>query len=206
MSTSERPSLLSQTRTDLRVAVAIRSPSGEYFAATTGTQSSWWRVSTRWRVAMSQTVAVRLNDATRSRVGVAESGEKSTPEMSSVSSQYEKTSSDVFASQTNTSPESVPAAIHLPSFDTARHWTPAAAIVAICLPSSILHTPSPSPPPTRYSPFAVNVTAFILLPPSISKRGEPSCLIVSINATPFPQYAPVIIDDAFISDTVAEQW
>ena len=80
---SEWPLLLSQTQTDLRVAVTIQSPSGEYFTTTTGTQSLWWRVSTRWQVAMSQMVAVQLNDTTRSQIGVAESGEKSTPEMSS---------------------------------------------------------------------------------------------------------------------------
>ena len=74
MSTSKRPSLLSQTRTEWRVAVAIRSPCGEYLAALT--KSAWSSVRTRWRVAMSQMEAVLLCDAETSRV---ELGEKSTP-------------------------------------------------------------------------------------------------------------------------------
>ena len=81
MSTSKRPSVLSQTRTDLSVAVASRSPCGEYFAALT--QPSWSSVSTFLRAAKSQTVAVPLFEAVTSRV---ESSEKSTPRMSAGSS------------------------------------------------------------------------------------------------------------------------
>ena len=78
MSASKRPSL-SQTRMESGVAVAIRSPCGEYLAALT--QSLCWSVCTRLRVAMSEMVAVRLSHAETSRV---ESGEKSTPLMSFV--------------------------------------------------------------------------------------------------------------------------
>ena len=78
ISTSTRPSLLSQTRMDSRVAVAIRLPCSEYFAAIT--QPSWSSVSTFLRAATSQMVAVYVcradaSDACTSRV---ESGEKST--------------------------------------------------------------------------------------------------------------------------------
>ena len=73
MSTSKRPSLLSYIRTESGVAVAIRSPCGEYLTA--DTQSPWSSVCTRWRVAMSQMEAVH---AETSRV---ELGEKSTPRM-----------------------------------------------------------------------------------------------------------------------------
>ena len=83
MSMSKQPSLLSQTRTKSRVAVAIRSPCGEYLAAITHftwwcdpTEFPWWSVCTRSRVSMSQMVAVSLSDAETRRV---ESGEKSTP-------------------------------------------------------------------------------------------------------------------------------
>ena len=78
MSTSnlKRPSLLSQTRTELPVAVAIRPPCGEYLAALIW--SPWRNVCTRLRVAMSQ-MDVLLFDAETSRV---ESGEKSTLLMS----------------------------------------------------------------------------------------------------------------------------
>ena len=57
---SKRPSLLSQTRTNLSLpAVAIRSPCGEYFAAITQAPNSYqWSVRTRSRVAMSQMAAV----------------------------------------------------------------------------------------------------------------------------------------------------
>ena len=60
MCPSKRPLLLSQTRTESGVAVAIRSPCGEYLAAVT--QPPWRSVCTRLRVAMSQTEAV-LSDA-----------------------------------------------------------------------------------------------------------------------------------------------
>ena len=131
MCTSKRPPT-SQTRTESQVEVAIRSPRGEYFAALT--ISSWSSVRTFLRVATSQTVAVRLCDAVTSRV---ESGEKSTPKMVCTSSLCMKTFSNVFASHMITSPQVVPAAIHLPSFDTARQGTSRDANVAICLPSSI---------------------------------------------------------------------
>ena len=74
MCLSKRPSLLSQTRTELRVAFAILSPCGEYLAA--NTQLPWSSVCTRWPVAMSQMEAFPESDAETSRV---ESGEKSTP-------------------------------------------------------------------------------------------------------------------------------
>ena len=194
MCTSKRPSLLSQTRTESRVAVAIRSPCGEYFATLVPCLS----VSTFLPVGTSQTT-VALNVPTRSRV------EKSTAKML-WSFLSEKTFSNVSVSQTDTSPLPVFAAIHLPSCETARHWTSRAAIVAICLPSSTRHTPSPlAPPPTIYSPFAVNATACISLPTSTSMSGELSFLTVSINGTAFHQYVPVIVD-VVISDTVAEEW
>ena len=201
MCPTKRPSLLSQTPTRRRVAVAIRSPCGEYFAATT--VSSWLSVSTFLRAAMSHTMAVSFRDAVTSRV---ESGEKSTPEMRSKSSLSEGAFSNVLASHTTTSPESIPAAIHLPSFDTARQGKSrdTYAFVAISLPSRTHHNPSPSgPAPTMYLPFAVNVTAFILISPLISMSGERSCPTVSINlnATPCHQYAPAIVDD-----DAAEQW
>ena len=168
MSTSKRPSLLSQTRTESGVAVAIRSPCGEYLAAVT--ESPWASVCTRSRVAMSQMV-----DAETSR---AESGEKSTPMTSWKSSLCEMTFLYVFASHTITSPQRVPAAIHRPSLDTARHWTRSASIVAICLPSPTRHTrisstssSSDSSPLKRYLPFAENVTACNQLPTLISIAG-----------------------------------
>ena len=34
--------------------------------------------------------------------------------------------------------------------------------------------------------------------------GEPSYPTVSINATPFPQYVPVVIDDVAIGDTMSQ--
>jgi hypothetical protein len=146
----------------------MRSPCGEYLAACT--ISPWSSVCTRLRVAMSQMEAVRLSDAETSRV---ESGEKSTPFIPY--SLCEKTLSYVFASHTNTSSPlylPVPAAIHLPSLDTARQVTSRTAIVAICLPSSTPHTPTPpSPPLKRYSPFAENVTEDILLRTLISIAG-----------------------------------
>ena len=197
MSTSERPSLLFQTRTDSRMAVAIRSPCGEYFAAIT--QLPWSSVSTFLRVARSRTVAVPFFEAVRSRV---ESGEKSTPRVSARVSWCVKTISNVFVSHTNTWPNIVPAAIHRPSFDTARERTPHTPLLAICLPSLTLHTPSPSPPPT-ISPFAAKATVQMSLP-LISMSGEPSCSTVSINATLFPLYAPVIVDDVVISDTMQQ--
>ena len=76
MCLSKWPSLLSQTRTESWVAVAIRSPCGEYLAALT--ESQWSSACTRSRVAMSQMEAVSLNNAVTSRV---ESGEKSSPLM-----------------------------------------------------------------------------------------------------------------------------
>ena len=199
MCTSKWPLLLSQTRTESLVAVAIRSPCGEYFATVVPCLS----VSTFLRVRTSQMEGpMRWSFfPTTSRV---ESGEKSTARMS-LASLCVKTFSNVSASHTDTSPSSVPAAIHLPSFDTARERTPRAAIVAICLPSSTRHTPSPSPPPTIYSPFAENATAHMLWPLSILMSVEPSCSTVSINATEFHQYPPVIVN-VVISDTVAEQW
>jgi hypothetical protein len=103
MSTSKRPSLLSQTRTDLPVAVAMRLPCGEYLAART--ELPWASVRTRLRVAMSQMVAILLSDAETSRV---ESGEKSTP-LTVGSFLCEKTSLCVFASHTITLPQYVPA-------------------------------------------------------------------------------------------------
>ena len=41
---------------------------------------------------------------------------------------------------TMTSPQNVPAAIHLPSLEKATHWTCSASIVAKSLPSSTRHT------------------------------------------------------------------
>ena len=73
---SKRPSLLSQSRTECELAVAIRSPCGEYLAALTPLPYPWSSVCSRFRDAMSQIVAVPLYDAETSRV---ESGEKSTP-------------------------------------------------------------------------------------------------------------------------------
>ena len=73
MCLSKRPSLLSQTRTESSVAVAIRSPCGEYLAA--HTHSVWPSACTRLPVAMSKMEAV-TSDTKTSRV---ESGEKSTP-------------------------------------------------------------------------------------------------------------------------------
>ena len=198
MSTSKRPSLLSQTRTDgSKVAVAIRSPCGEYFAAIT--QSWWSSVSARSRAAMSQTLAVRFFDAVTNRV---ESGEKSTPTVSWKPSSCEKTCSNVFASHTNAWPLFVPAAIHLPSLDTARERTFHAFMVTIRVPCSTRHTPCPSPPPTIYSQFTANATVHMALSASISMSGGPSCPTVSIDAAPFPQYAPVIVDDVAIGDTM----
>ena len=134
MSMSKRPSLLSQTRTEVSVAVAIRSPCGEYLAAFT--QFPWSSVCTRLRVAMSQMVTFQLSDAETSRV---ESGERSTPLMVRSSALCQMTLSYVLASHAITSPELVPAAIHLPSLDTARHQT-FASTVAICWPSSTRHS------------------------------------------------------------------
>jgi hypothetical protein len=147
------------------------------------TKFSWWSVCTCLRVAMSQMEAVLLLDAETSR---DESGEKSTP-LTSSSPSCEKTFSYVFASHTTTLPHHVPAVIHLPSLDTARHWTFPVDIDAICLPSSTRHirTP-PASPLTRCSPFAANATADMSLPPLISMRGEPSCPTVSVNATHIP--------------------
>lgn len=156
MSTTKRPSLLSKTRT---VAAAIRSPCGEYFAAVT--QPSWCgRQTTRLRVAMSQTAAVVLQkDATTSRV---ESGEKSTALTVLWSFLCVKTFWHVFASHIISSPPRVPAAIHLPSFETARHRTSFATIIATGSPSSTCHTRIPwSSPLTRCLPFAENSTASI---------------------------------------------
>ena len=166
MSTSKRPSLLSQTRTESGVAVAIRSPRGEYLAALS--EPTWPSVCTRLRVAMSQMVVVPFSDAKTSR---DESGDKSTPLILPLSL-CEKTFSYVLASHTNTSPRNVPAAIHLPSLDTARHMTLSASIFAICLPSSTRHTRTPMLSPVkRYSPLAENVTADTRLPTSISVAG-----------------------------------
>ena len=143
--TSRWPLLLSQTRMESGVAVAIRSPSAEYLAAATTTESPCWSVCARSRAAMSQMEAIRSYDAATSRV---ESGEKSTPVMLERRSHCEKSCLYVFASHTIASPQRVPAAIHLPSLDTARHSTSFASNLAICLPSSTRHTrtpPSPSP-------------------------------------------------------------
>lgn len=113
-----------------------------------------------------------LSHAATSRV---ESGEKSTAVtmVGGNSSQCSKTCSYVSASQTITLPNPVPAAIHLPSVETARHRTSPAFHAAIRLPSCTRHTQTPSESPaTRWLPFAVNVTAFILLPPSILMSGK----------------------------------
>ena len=121
---------------------------------------------------MSKMEANPLDDAGTSRV---ESGEKSTPLMSATLSQGEKTPLYVLAFHTNTSPIHVPAAIHLPSLDTARHRTRSASSVAICLPSSTRHTRTPpSPPLKRYSPFAENVAAYTPLSTLISIAGRNS--------------------------------
>ena len=68
MCTSNRPSLVSQTRTDSRVAVAIRSPCGEYLAAASVTLPLWSSVCTLLRVAGSQMEVGLLSDAETSRV------------------------------------------------------------------------------------------------------------------------------------------
>jgi len=173
ISTSKRPSLLSQTRTDpCRVAVAIRSPCGEYFAAITRPPSRWSSVCTCSRVAMSQTTAVWFDDTETSRV---ESGEKSTPRIPP-ESLCARTCSCVFASHTSVSPEDVPAAIHLPSFETARHRTSLASIVAICLPSFTRHTPTlRQSQPARYSPSAEKVPTRVGASTSISMGRDRSC-------------------------------
>ena len=175
ISTSKLPSLLSQSRTESGVAVAIRSPRGEYLAALT--ESPWPSVCTRLRVVMSQMEAVQLYDAETSRV---ESGEKSTPWtlrgsnlwMLPRSSRSMMTISYISASHTNTLPQPVPAAIRLPSLDTARHMTLSAPIVAICLPSSTRHTRTPlGSLVKRCSPFTENVAAYNKPPTSISIAG-----------------------------------
>ena len=165
------------------MAVAIRSPFGENFAALTA--FSWGSGPTsRLRVATSQTAALQpLRDVKRSRV---ESGEKSTP-LISPSSSSAKTISDLSGSHTITSPRNVPAAIHLPSFEAETHRTYDASILAISSPSSTRHTRTPfSPLLTRYPPPAANVAADSLSPPSMSMSVERSCPMVSINACQLP--------------------
>ena len=74
LSTSNWPSLLSQTRTDpFRVPVAIRSPLGENLAVIT--QCLCWSVRIFWPLVASQIVAMQFEDPETSFV---ESGEKST--------------------------------------------------------------------------------------------------------------------------------
>ena len=84
------------------------------------------------------------------------------------------TFSYVSASHTNTEPEPVPAAIHLPSLGTARHRTSSASesSVAISFPSSTRHTRILFPPLKRYSLFAENVTEGTQPPTSISIAGN----------------------------------
>ena len=130
---------------------------------------------------MSQMEAVLLLDAETSRV---ESGEKSTPLMLLESSQCSKTCLCVFASHIKTLPQSVPAAIHLPSLDTARQLTALNVfILAAYVPSSTRHTRTPPRPPLkRYSPSTENVTVSTLLPASISIGGSRcSCGIISVT-------------------------
>ena len=115
MSKCQWPSLLSQTRTEEKVAVAIRSPSGEYFTALSEFECP--SVCTFLPSARSQTMAVLLTIAATSRV---ESGEKSTPRTVSSFSLNVQTFSYVFESHTCSSPPYVPAAVQLPSLDTAR--------------------------------------------------------------------------------------
>ena len=55
----------------------------------------------------------------------------------------------VFASQTNTSPQPVPAAIQRPSSDTATQLTNSTSTAAICLPSFTCHTRIPPSPPVQ---------------------------------------------------------
>ena len=135
-----------------------------------------------WNVPDSGYVVIRCRDES-SRVG-----RKSTPLISWESSQCLKTCLCVFASHTNNSPQSVPAAIHLPSLDTARQLTYPylAPILATCVLSSTRHTRTPPGPPLkRYSPFAENVTAYTSLPTSIPIDGSRcSCRMISINARP----------------------
>ena len=157
ISTSKRPSLLSQTRTGPPAhlsTVAMRSPRGEYFAAFT--QFLWRRVCTCLAVARSQTMAVLLSVPATSRV---ESGEKSTQRTKSLSPCL-MTSSYVSAFHKSIS-LLVPAAIHLPFADAASERTMCCvSILATCVLSLTRHTPTPfSSPVTRYSPFAVNVNA-----------------------------------------------
>ena len=149
--------------------MAIRSPCGEYLAATT----PWWWWSgpiTCLRAAKSQIEAVQLLDAVTSRV---ESGEKSTALTMLLLSLRVKILPYVCPSHTFTLPSSVPAAIHLPSLETAIDRTSYAAIVPTSLPSATRHTRTAlSSPLTRYSPFAENVTTHIGQPPSISTSGR----------------------------------
>jgi hypothetical protein len=79
------------------------------------------------------------------------------------------------------------AAIHPPSWDTARHRTCFAPNVVSCLPSSTRHTRAePTSPLTRYLPFTEKVTARMALPPLILMSEEPSCPTVSIMQTISP--------------------
>ena len=79
-----------------------------------------------------------------------------------ISSLCAKTCAYVFASHRMTLAPTVPAAIHLPSFETARQRTAPAAIFAICCPSSTCHTPTlPLPLLTRYSPSDEKASTFV---------------------------------------------
>ena len=171
LSRSKQPLLLSQTRMERGVVVAIRSPSGEYFAPVS--RSLWRSVCTCFPSAISQTTADLFDDAEMSRV---ESGEKSTPLMEPLCIRFlnVQTGSNVFVSHKRAFPDAVPAAIHLPSLDTARHCTPSVFIVASCFkfPSSTRHTRTPSPPLTKYSPLAEYVVVHNLTSISISMGGE----------------------------------
>ena len=118
-----------------------------------------------------------------------ESGEKSTARMSSRSTQCVRTFSNIFASHTNAWLLNVPPVIHRPSCATAGHNTSRASmIVPISFPSVTRHTPTlncPSPPPTMCSgPSAVNSTAFISSPTSMSICAEPSRPTVANAASP----------------------
>ena len=106
----------------------------------------------------------------RAATSRVESGEKSTARMGGPSLSS-KTCLYVRVSQMNAC-LNVPAAIHLPSVETARHSTSLTPSVSICLPSCTRHTCTPSgPPATRQSPFAVNAIASVLQPPSTVMGG-----------------------------------
>lgn len=152
---------------------ALLPASNFKLAALTHPTSSWESVCICLPVKMSQTVAVYSADVETSCV---ESGEKSMA-LTQSPSVCSKTCSYVVASQTITSWR-VPAAIHFPSVNTARHRTSTAFMVAISFPSSTRPTRTPVLSLlTTCSPFAENTTAFSL----------------SINAVPSLRYAPTVV-------------